>query len=89
MSVLISEQVEAFVRCLAPEPRRRLRLAIRALPEGDVRGLEGRLKDYQRLRCGPYRVIFKTRLAEGSPVHECIYAERRSVIYEAFEKMMG
>jgi mRNA-degrading endonuclease RelE of RelBE toxin-antitoxin system len=88
MSVRVSEQVEAFLRSLAPDPRRRLRLAIRSLPGGDVKSLEGRLKDYQRLRCGSYRAIFATRVA-GEPIHECIYAERRSIIYEAFEKLIG
>jgi mRNA-degrading endonuclease RelE of RelBE toxin-antitoxin system len=83
MTVRLAPQVVAFVGRLPPEPRRRLRLALRDLAQGkgDVKPLEGPLQDYCRLRVGPYRVI----LSYGkSQVIECVFAERRSIVYEVF-----
>ena len=89
--IRISRQVEEFIRCLAPVPRRKLRLAIRDLGENsaDVKSFEDRLSGFQRLRCGSYRVVFATRVVDGVPVHHCLFAEHRSIVYEAFERMMG
>jgi mRNA interferase RelE/StbE len=82
MTIKPSAQVAAFLRSLAPEPRRQLRLAIRslALGRGDVKALEGELAGYWRLRAGSYRVI----LWQSATVIECVFAERRSIIYEIF-----
>jgi len=59
MKVRLAPQVAAFVRTLAPEPRRKLRQALRDLERGrgEVKGLDGPLQEYSRLRVGPYRVI--------------------------------
>jgi mRNA interferase RelE/StbE len=75
-------QVAEFLRSLAPEPRHQLRLAIRSLAagRGDVKALEGELAGYWRLRVGSYRVI----LWRSATVIECVFAERRSIIYEIF-----
>jgi len=82
MTIKPSVQVAEFLRSLAPEPRRRLRLAIRSLAQGrgDIQAMEGDLGCYWRLRVGSYRVIFW----QGASVIECVYAERRSIIYEIF-----
>jgi mRNA interferase RelE/StbE len=82
MTIKPSAQVAAFLRGLAPEPRRQLRLAIRSLAHGrgDVKALEGELAGYWRLRAGSYRVI----LWRSATVVECVFAERRSIIYEIF-----
>ncbi len=82
MRIKPSAQVAEFVRSLAPEPRRQLRLAIRSLAQGrgDIKALEGELAGYWRLRVGSYRVI----LWQGPNVIECVFAERRSIIYEVF-----
>ena len=83
MKIKLSEQVAGFVRGLAPTPRRELRLALKSLAkgQGDVKALEGALTGYWRLRVSSYRVILFYR----SPNEiECIYAERRSIIYEVF-----
>ena len=52
--VELGPQVADFVRSLAPEPRQRLRTALRALEKdhGDLRPLEGDLTGYWRLRVG-------------------------------------
>jgi mRNA interferase RelE/StbE len=82
MTIKPSAQVAEFLRSLAPEPRRQLRLAIRSLAQGrgDVKALEGELAGYWRLRVGSYRVI----LWQSATVIECVFAERRSIIYEVF-----
>jgi hypothetical protein len=74
--------VVEFVRGLSPEPRRQLRLAIRSLARGsgDVRALEGELTAYSRIRAGSYRVTFR----QNSTIIECIFAEKRSIVYEIF-----
>ncbi len=82
MTIRVSAQVAAFVRSLPPEPRRQLRLAIRSLARGrgDLKSLEGDLAGYWRLRVAGYRVI----VWWGAAVIECVFAERRSIIYEIF-----
>jgi mRNA-degrading endonuclease RelE of RelBE toxin-antitoxin system len=59
--VEISDQVLNFLRSLAPEPRRSIRLALRGLEDdrGDIKQLEGDLADWCRLRVTTYRVIFR------------------------------
>ncbi len=82
MKVEISAQVEDFFRRQAPEPRRRLRQALRRLENeaGDIRALEGPLAGYHRLRVGAYRIIF----AYAPPRIRCIHAERRDIVYSVF-----
>ena len=87
MRVRLSAQVVEFVRSQAPESRRRLRSALRALAreEGDLKPLEGPLQEYQRLRVGSYRVILRYA---SSKVIECVFAERRNVVYEIFAETL-
>jgi mRNA-degrading endonuclease RelE of RelBE toxin-antitoxin system len=82
VKIKVSAQVVEFVRGLSPDPRRRLRLAIRSLARGggDVRALEGDLADYWRLSVGSYRVIFW----RSATIIECVFAEKRSIVYEIF-----
>ena len=87
MKVRLAPQVADFIRRLAPEPRRRLRQALRDLEKGkgDIKALEGPLQDYCRLRVGQYRVV----LSYGpSRTIDCVFAERRSIIYEVFGDAM-
>lgn len=88
--VRVSEQVESFVKSLAPDPRKRLRLAIKGLAEshGDVRPLEGSLAGYGRLRIAGYRVIFKERTERSVRVIDCIFAERRALVYEILVRLL-
>lgn len=71
---------------LAPEPGRKLRLALRRLEaeKGDIKSLEGKLAGYQRLQSGSHRVIFARRVRKGRPEIDCIFAEHRSLVYEVF-----
>lgn len=86
--VAVSDQVAAYVRRLAPEPKRVMREALRALADGqgDVRQLEPPLDGYHRLRIGAHRIIF----AFGARRRiDCVFAERRSVIYEVFARELA
>lgn len=76
-----------FLERLAPEPRRRIKLALRALADGngDRHALREHLGGYNRLRIGGYRVIF--RHLPGNVI-ECVFAEVRSFVYELFEREM-
>lgn len=81
MKVLLADQVIDFVRQLPPEPKNRMRQALRALAdeEGDIKPLEAPLEGYCRLRVGGYRVVF----AYGKHgTIECVFAEQRSIVYE-------
>ena len=87
MKIRLSEQVVGFLRSLAPEPRRKMRLALKALEtgKGDIEALEGPLASYSRLRVSSYRVILFFR---SSLQIECIFAERRSIVYEVFAEAL-
>ncbi|HKP02468.1 MAG TPA: hypothetical protein VJU77_03815 [Chthoniobacterales bacterium] len=67
-----------------------LREALRALKRerGDIRALEGPLEDYHRLRVGGYRIIFAYKVSGKRRTIQCIYAERRSAVYETFQQLL-
>jgi mRNA interferase RelE/StbE len=83
-SVHLSSQVEYFLKSLAPEPRRRVRDALRGLAQGkgDIRALEQDLTGFCRLRVGRHRVVFHYVPGKDGPECFCDYAESRNVIYE-------
>lgn len=87
MNVELSQQVADFVRQLPPEPRRRLRLALRELvrERGDIKPLEGPLEGYCRLRVGAYRIVFSYATPQTI---QCVFAERRSLVYELFLNLL-
>jgi mRNA-degrading endonuclease RelE of RelBE toxin-antitoxin system len=88
--VKVSAQVEAFVKSLAPAPRHGLRRAIKGLArdEGDRRYLEGELAGWQRLRVAGFRVIYKERFEKGARILDCVYANRRSMVYDLFSELL-
>ena len=79
------EQVKGFIDTLAPESRRKIRLALRGLEteRGDCLSLREKLAGYHRLRVGGYRVVH--RYLPGKLI-ECVFAEERSLIYHLFER---
>ena len=85
--IQLRQQVKDFMEALAPEPRRRLKLAIRGLDggQGERLALRERLAGYNRLRVGGYRVIY--RHLPGRVI-ECVFAEQRSLVYHLFEREM-
>jgi len=88
VKVNISEQVRDFILCLAPDPRKYMRRALRSLEseKGDIKALEHDLAGYFRLRVRSYRIIFtyRTTTPPDTVEIECIYCESRSIVYEAF-----
>ena len=88
MKIELSEQVSTFVGRQAPDGRKMLRRALRQLASerGDIKQLEERLHGFCRLRVGPFRVIFRYILAGGKRVIRCEFAERRKLVYDAYEK---
>lgn len=56
MDIRYSKQAEKFLKKQDAVTRKRIRSAIRELPSGDVKKLQGR--NGYRLRVGDYRVIF-------------------------------
>jgi mRNA-degrading endonuclease RelE of RelBE toxin-antitoxin system len=87
--ILIHPQAERFVRALAPEPRRRLLRALKVLPAGEIKALEGRLSGYWRLRNGGYRIIFTDQVKAGVRTFDCLFAERRPIVYQLFEQLLA
>jgi mRNA interferase RelE/StbE len=86
MKVELSDQVFVFVRSLPPEPRKRLREALRRLASerGDLRALEGDLAGFHRLRVGRFRVIFRYAMVGHAHGIRCEFADERSIIYQVF-----
>jgi len=91
IEVRIEDQVLDFLRRLPPEPRHRLRQGMRDLSaeRGDTKALEGALDGYHRLRVGSYRVVFIYSVERGRRVILCLFAERRSSIYDLFIEMVS
>ncbi len=89
MKIEVTEQVQEFIRACPPEPRRKLRDALRKLKQekGDIKPLEGRLEGYHRLRIDSYRIIFRYDYTGRSRMIRCDFAERRSIIYETFLRL--
>ena len=89
--VRASRPVEDFLKTLAPEPRRVLRLAMKGLADdkGDVKLLEGKLSGYWRLRVGKIRVIFEVKAIGGARVIFCFYADYRSIVYVVLEQLLA
>jgi mRNA-degrading endonuclease RelE of RelBE toxin-antitoxin system len=87
--VHVSPQVVAFVKSLAPEPRRKLTRAIQALAggRGDVKSLEGKLEGFSRLRVSGHRVLFREVFRSGARSIDCVFAEKRSIVYELFVQL--
>jgi mRNA-degrading endonuclease RelE of RelBE toxin-antitoxin system len=87
VKVEISEPVVDFVRRLPPDPRRRLRRALRDLSHerGDIKPLEPPLEGYCRLRVGAYRIVL-SYAKRG--VIQCVFAERRSIVYELLVELL-
>ncbi len=85
MRVRLAKQVADLVG--RPAPRQPLRQDLRHLASetGDIQPLEGPLQEYCRLRIGAYRVIL--RYASAKTI-ECVFAERRAIVYEAFAEVM-
>jgi mRNA-degrading endonuclease RelE of RelBE toxin-antitoxin system len=88
--IRVSTQLESFVKALAPEPRKALRTGIKLLAsgQGDIKHLEGELAGWSRLRVHTYRVVFTEIWRDGQRIVDCVYANRRSVVYDLFKEIL-
>lgn len=88
--IRVSDQVEAFVKALAPDPKKILRAGINALAEGagDIKYLEADLLGWQRLRVQNFRVVFTATFVAGTRFVDCVYVNRRAVVYELFKELL-
>jgi mRNA-degrading endonuclease RelE of RelBE toxin-antitoxin system len=88
--IQLSGQVLQFLAGLAPDQKKKLRTAMRCLETdaGDLKDLVDALTGYKRLRVGNFRVIYLETFKNGRPVRECIFGERRNVVYELFSEMV-
>jgi mRNA-degrading endonuclease RelE of RelBE toxin-antitoxin system len=50
--------------------------------------LEGDLAGWSRLRVQTYRVVFKEIWKDGHRIVDCVYANRRSVVYDLFKEIL-
>lgn len=88
MKISASDQVADWLCALPPQTKRRVRTALRVLAKGrgDIKGLQGSLEGFNRLRIGGIRIIF--RQISGKEIL-LEYANTRDVIYELFEQILG
>jgi len=86
MKTSASDQVADWLRSLPPEPKRRVRAALKGLEhwQGDIKALRGELDGFYRLRVGGYRIVY--RLTTGEVIR-LDYADTRDVVYEAFRRL--
>lgn len=87
--VRVEQRVRDFLLALAPEPRRAIWRAIKKLPDGDVKLLEGNLSGWSRLRVTSHRVLFKETAESDVRKITCVFAEKRSVVYEMFAELLA
>jgi mRNA interferase RelE/StbE len=86
MRILASDQVAGWLRNLPPEPKQRVRTALKGLEcwQGDIKPLRGELEGFYRLRVGGYRIV--CRMLTKSAI-QLEYADTRDVVYEAFRQL--
>lgn len=88
MKISASDSVSAWLASLPPQPKRRVRLALRALEHGrgDIKQLVGPLKGFYRLRVGGLRILY--RQVSAREIH-LEHANTRDVVYETFLRLLA
>ena len=86
MKILASDQVAKWLRSLPPEPKQRVRIALKRLErwQGDIKPLRGELEGFYRLRVGGYRIVCSKI---SGALARLEYADTRDVVYEAFRQL--
>jgi len=89
MKISASEQVQLWLQGLPPEPRGRVRRALKDLARGRARNLDLRplrrdLEGFYRLRVGDYRIVY--HLEPGRHIR-LDYADIRDVVYDVFRTL--
>jgi len=89
MRISASEQVQCWLKGLPPEPKSRVRRALKALAQGrlralDVQPLRRELEGFYRLRIGDYRIVYRL---ESGQIIRLDYADIRDVVYDVFRML--
>lgn len=89
MKISASEQVQLWLLGLPPEPRGRVRRALKGLAQGratdlDLKPLRRELEGFYRLRVGDYRVVYHL---EPGKLIRLDYADIRDVVYDTFRML--
>ena len=87
MKISASEQVASWLCGLPPQNKRRVRHALRGLAKGrgDVKGLQGPLEGFNRLRVGGLRIIYRQTSGKEILLE---YANTRDAVYELYEQIL-
>jgi mRNA-degrading endonuclease RelE of RelBE toxin-antitoxin system len=87
MKISASEQVAGWLCALPPQPKRRVRLALRELARGrgDIKALCGPLEGFNRLRVGGMRIVYRQ---PGAKEIRLEYANTRDVVYELYRRFL-
>jgi len=88
MKISASDQVAAWLTALPPQTKKRVRAALRSLAagKGDIKGLQGDLEGFSRLRIGGIRVLHRQVSAREIKLE---YANTRDVVYEMFRLLLA
>jgi len=88
MKISASDQVSSWLVALPPQTKHRVRLAVRSLAKGkgDIKGLQGSLEGFNRLRIGGIRIIYR-QISGNEILLE--YANTRDAVYELYEQILG
>jgi mRNA-degrading endonuclease RelE of RelBE toxin-antitoxin system len=88
MKISASDQVAAWLTALPPQTKKRVRAALRALAKGkgDIKGLQGDLEGFSRLRIGGIRILHRQVSTRETRLE---YANTRDVVYEMFRQLLA
>lgn len=88
MKISASDQVAAWLTALPPQTKKRVRSALRNLTRGhgEVKGLQGDLEGFSRLRIGGIRILYRQTSARELRLE---YANTRDVAYEMFRQFLS
>jgi len=88
MRISASNQIAAWLTALPPQTKKRVRAALRSLAKGkgDIKGLQGDLEGFSRLRTGGIRILHRQVSAREIQLE---YANTRDVVYEMFRQLLA
>ncbi|MEY3481530.1 MAG: hypothetical protein RIQ71_2305 [Verrucomicrobiota bacterium] len=88
MKISASDQVARWLTTLPPQTKKRVRAALRSLAtgKGDIKGLQGDLEGFSRLRIGGIRILHRQVSAREIRLE---YANTRDVVYEMFRQLLA
>ncbi len=83
MKILASDQVQTWLAALPPDTKKRVRVALRHLAEGqgDIKALHSELEGWCRLRVGGLRIVYRSLPGK---IIRLDHADTRDVVYENF-----